>query len=119
MIRRTRWRTVTSGEVGTTVERLTRTITDGGGTDRDGRVRHMYLLSVLESSGPSALRVVSRDDAWAIAAVFPGRLLVPAGDPTLLRDARSRRARERERWLCLRCDSSSTWQVVYSSYAAR
>lgn len=81
MIRRTRWRVLSHGEVGTTIERLTRPI-----ADRDGRVRHMYLLSVLESSGPGALRVASRDGVWAIAAVFPGRLLVPAGDPGLLAD---------------------------------
>lgn len=81
MIRRTRWRTLTSGEVGTAVSRLSAPI-DG----RDGRVRHMYVLSVLESSGPSALRVATRGDTWAMAAVFPGRLLVPAGDPGLLRD---------------------------------
>ncbi len=80
-MRRFRWRTLSTGEVGTAVERLCAPI-DGV----DGRVRHMYLLSVLESSGPGSVRVTTRGDAWAMAAVFPGRLLVPAGDPWLLRD---------------------------------
>ncbi len=79
-MRRARWRTLSQGEVGTAVERLCAPI---GGTD--GRVRHMYVLSVLESSGPGAMRVATRGDVWAMAAVFPGRLLVPAGDPGLLR----------------------------------
>ncbi len=77
-----RWRTVTPGEVGTVTERLTAPI-DGV----DGVVRHMYLLSVLESSGPGAMRVAADGDAWAMAAVFPGRLLVPAGSQRLLRAA--------------------------------
>jgi ribosomal protein S18 acetylase RimI-like enzyme len=78
---RLRWRTLSSGEVGTAIERLCAPI---GGID--GRVRHMYVLSVLESSGPGSMRVATRGDAWAMAAVFPGRLLVPAGDPGLLRE---------------------------------
>lgn len=81
MLRRPKWRTLSSGESATAIERLCAPI-DGV----DGRVRHMYVLSVLESSGSGALRVATRGDAWAIAAVFPGRLLVPSGDPGLLRD---------------------------------
>lgn len=78
-MRRLRWRTVTPGEVETVVARLT--------THPDevaGPVRHMFLLSVLESSGPGALRIATRGASWAIAVVFPGRLVVPAGDPLLL-----------------------------------
>lgn len=78
-MRRLRWRTVGKGEVETVVARLT------SYPDRaSGAVRHMFLLSVLESAGPGALRIATRDASWAIAVVFPGRLVVPAGDPLLL-----------------------------------
>ncbi len=78
-MRRLRWRTVTPGEVATVVARLT-----GHPDERSGPVRHMFLLSVLESSGPGALRIATRGASWAVAVVFPGRLVVPAGDPLLL-----------------------------------
>lgn len=79
MIRRVRWRAVTPGEVETVVARLT-----GYPDEARGPVRHMFLLSVLESSGPGSLRIATRGASWAIAVVFPGRLVVPAGDPLLL-----------------------------------
>ncbi len=78
-MRRLRWRTVGKGEVETVVARLT------SYPDRaSGPVRHMFLLSVLESAGPGALRIATRGASWAVAVVFPGRLVVPAGDPLLL-----------------------------------
>lgn len=78
-MRRLRWRTVSKGEVETVIARLT------SYPDRaSGAVRHMFLLSVLESAGPGALRIATRGASWAIAVVFPGRLVVPAGDPLLL-----------------------------------
>jgi ribosomal protein S18 acetylase RimI-like enzyme len=78
-VSRVRWRQVTPGEVQTVTSRLLAPI-----DDTVGLVRHMYLLSVLESSGPSALRVATLGSEWALAAVFPGRLLVPAGSRELL-----------------------------------
>jgi GNAT superfamily N-acetyltransferase len=77
-----RWRTVSDGELETVVERL-RTHPDG----IDGPVRHMFPLSVVEGTGTRSLRVVTSGARWAVAVVFPGRLLVPAGDPDLLRRA--------------------------------
>lgn len=44
-------------------------------------MRHMFALSALESFGTDPLRVASDDDRWAVAVVFPGRLVVPCGDP--------------------------------------
>lgn len=79
MIRRLRWRTVSAGEVETVVKRLT-TYPD----EVAGPLRHMFPLSVLDASGPGSLRIATRGAAWAVAVVFPGRLVVPAGDPLLL-----------------------------------
>ena len=76
---RLKWRTVTPGEVETVIARLT-----SHPDEVSGPVRHMFLLSVLESSGPGALRVATKGATWAVAVVFPGRLVVPAGDPLLL-----------------------------------
>lgn len=76
---RLRWRTVGQGEVETVIARLT-----SHPDEVAGPVRHMFLLSVLESSGPGALRIATRGASWAVAVVFPGRLVVPAGDPLLL-----------------------------------
>jgi len=82
VIVRPRWRTVSPGEVETVVQRLTTHPSPG-----DGPVRHMFPLSVLEGAGPRSLRITTRGAAWAVAVVYPGRLLVPAGDPELLRRA--------------------------------
>ncbi len=46
-----------------------------------GQVRHMFALSALESFGTDPLRLAADDDRWAVAVVFPGRLVVPCGDP--------------------------------------
>lgn len=78
-MRRVRWRTVSDGEVETVISRLT-----SYPDEATGPVRHMFLLSVLESSGPGSLRIASKGSSWAVAVVFPGRLVVPAGDPLLL-----------------------------------
>lgn len=79
MIGRLRWRTVTPGEVETVIQRLT-----SYPDEASGAVRHMFLLSVLESSGAGSLRIATKGASWAVAVVFPGRLVVPAGDPLLL-----------------------------------
>lgn len=41
----------------------------------------MFALSALESFGTDPLRLATADDRWAVAVVFPGRLIVPCGDP--------------------------------------
>lgn len=81
-MRRPRWRTISPGEVETVVARLASYPDEAGGA-----VRHMFPLSVLESAGPGALRVVTQGASWAAAVVFPGRLVVPTGDPLLLERA--------------------------------
>lgn len=80
-MRRLRWRTIGSGEVETVVARLT-----SYPDETRGPIRHMFPLSVLEASGAGALRVVTKGASWAVAVVFPGRLVVPAGDPLLLEE---------------------------------
>lgn len=52
-----------------------------------GAVRYMFALATIESRGHEPIRLVSDDDRWAAAVVFPGRLLVPCGDATIIRDA--------------------------------
>ncbi len=47
----------------------------------------MFALSTIEAQGGDTLRVVEDRDRWALAVTFPGRLLVPCGDPGLLRRA--------------------------------
>jgi len=47
----------------------------------------MFALATIEAQGGDTLRVVEHRDRWALALVFPGRLLVPCGDPDLLRRA--------------------------------
>ncbi len=54
-----------------------------------GQVRHMFALSALENYGTEPLRVVEHRGAWAVAVVFPGRLVAPAGDPSAIRAAGS------------------------------
>jgi ribosomal protein S18 acetylase RimI-like enzyme len=75
-----RWRTLTEGEVETTVARLEAT----PGPGLEGRVRHMFALATLESHGPRALRVATDDERWGLAVVFAGRLVVPCGDPAVI-----------------------------------
>ena len=71
-----RWRTVTPEETETVTDRLARWPCDVGGA-----VRHQFALAALETYGAEALRITSDDDHWAVAVVFPGRLVVPCGDP--------------------------------------
>lgn len=80
MIGSPRWRTVSAGEVETVVRRLTE-----HPDPVSGPVRHMFPLSVVESTAQRSLRIVTSGASWAMAVVYPGRLLVPVGDPELLR----------------------------------
>lgn len=82
MIRRPRWRTCTPGELETVTARLA-----GWDCPAGGAIRHMFILATLESQGPGVLRLVSDDHRWAAAVVFPGRLVVPAGDPSIIEEA--------------------------------
>ena len=75
MKRRLRWRRVRSGEVETIAGRLASWPAPAGGA-----VRHMFPLSTIETMGPDALRIASDESCWAVAVVFPGRLLIPCGD---------------------------------------
>lgn len=72
---RLRWRRATPGELETISARLSTWPSDAG-----GNVRHMFALSTIEAFGPDPIRLVSDDDVWAAAVVFPGRLVVPCGD---------------------------------------
>ena len=73
--RRLKWRRVGSGELPTIADRLIRWDAPAGGA-----ARHMFALSTIESHGAEPLRLAADDHRWAVAVVFPGRLLVPCGD---------------------------------------
>lgn len=73
--RRLRWRRASVGELETVSGRLQRWPCPAGGV-----ARHMFALSTIESFGAEPLRIAADDDRWAVAVVFPGRLLVPCGD---------------------------------------
>lgn len=47
----------------------------------------MFALSAIESFGAEPLRLAADDDRWALAVVFPGRLVVPCGDPEAVAEA--------------------------------
>lgn len=47
----------------------------------------MFPLATLDERGASAVRVVEDGDRWAACIVLPRRLLVPTGEPGLVRDA--------------------------------
>lgn len=79
MRRRLRWRRARPGELETIASRLAAWDAPAGGA-----VRHMFPLSTLESLGTDTLRIAADDRRWAVAVVFPGRLLVPCGDPGAL-----------------------------------
>ncbi len=76
MRRRLRWRRVGAGELETVTAKLVDWPAPSGGA-----ARHMFALSSIESYGEEPLRIASDDDRWALAVVFPGRLVVPCGDP--------------------------------------
>jgi uncharacterized protein len=75
MQRRLRWRRVSTGELETVVARLASWPAPVGGA-----ARHMFALSAIESFGVDPLRIAADDHRWAVAVVFPGRLVVPCGD---------------------------------------
>lgn len=75
MRRRLKWRRVGPGELETIASRLSDWPAPAGGA-----ARHMFALSAIESYGHDNLRIAADDDRWAIAVVFPGRLVVPCGD---------------------------------------
>ena len=79
MRRRLRWRRVRPGERETISSRLA-----GWDAPAGGAVRHMFALSTLESFGTDSLRIAADDHRWAVAVVFPGRLLIPCGEPEAL-----------------------------------
>lgn len=75
MRRRLRWRRATTGELETVASRLASWPAPAGGA-----ARHVFALSAIESFGAEPLRLAADDDRWAVAVVFPGRLVVPCGD---------------------------------------
>jgi co-chaperonin GroES (HSP10)/GNAT superfamily N-acetyltransferase len=75
LARRLRWRRVGAGELETIADRLAAWPAPAGGA-----ARHMFALSTIESFGAEPLRLAADDDRWALAVVFPGRLLIPCGD---------------------------------------
>lgn len=80
--RRLRWRKVLPGEVETICGEL---VARHGPTG--GEQRHMFPLSAIESYGAEPVRLASDGRRWALAVVFPGRLLVPCGDAEAIRAA--------------------------------
>lgn len=82
VLRRLRWRQCSPGEVETVTARLA-----GWPCDVGGAVRHMFPLATIESQGHRPIRIASDVDRWAAAVVFPGRLIVPCGDPSAVADA--------------------------------
>jgi uncharacterized protein len=75
MRRRLRWRRVGAGERETVIARLA-----GWPAPAGGAARHMFALSAVETFGVEPLRLAADDHRWALAVVFPGRLVVPCGD---------------------------------------
>ncbi|MFP4150135.1 MAG: GNAT family N-acetyltransferase [Nitriliruptoraceae bacterium] len=73
--RRPRWRRVSAGELPDIAARLA-----AWPARPSGAARHMFALSTIESYGAEPLRLVEERDSWALAVVFPGRLLIPCGD---------------------------------------
>ena len=80
--RRLRWRRVGAGELPTIAARLANWESPAGGA-----ARHMFALSTIESYGAEPLRLAADDDRWALAVVFPGRLLIPCGDADAIASA--------------------------------
>lgn len=84
MRRRLRWRRVDDAELPTITDRLT-----GWPAPSGGAARHMFALSAIEAYGTEPLRLAADTDRWALAVVFPGRLVVPCGDATAVESAGS------------------------------
>jgi ribosomal protein S18 acetylase RimI-like enzyme len=84
MRRRLRWRRATVGELETIAARLA-----DWPANPSGVARHMFALSAIETHGADALKLAANDELWAVAVVFPGRLVVPCGDPEAIERAGS------------------------------
>lgn len=82
VMRALRWRRVGAGERETLTSRLASWPAPAG-----GELRHMFALSALESFGTDPIRVAADEERWALAVVFPGRLVVPCGDPSAIEAA--------------------------------
>lgn len=80
--RKLRWRRVGAPELYGIVEKLLAWDSPAGGA-----ARHQFVLSSIESFGPEPLRLVHDSDRFALAVVFPGRLLAPVGHSDLIRRA--------------------------------
>lgn len=81
-MRRLRWRRAGAGELPTIVDRLA-----GWPAPAGGVARHLFALSAIESYGHDPIRIAADADRWAVAVVFPGRLVVPCGDAEAVRAA--------------------------------
>lgn len=81
---RLRWRRVLPGELETIAARLAAWPSPSGGV-----ARHMFTLATIESHGADPLWIISDRRWWAVAVVFPNRLVVPSGDPEALAAAPS------------------------------
>lgn len=79
---RLRWRSCSKEQL----EEVTRRLEDWA-CPAGGAVRHMFPLSAIESSGVAHVRVAGEGDQLGVAVVFPGRLLVPCGDPDTVASA--------------------------------
>jgi len=75
LARGARWRRVSSSELPELTARLV-----GWPASPSGAARHQFALSAIEAFGAEPLRLAETRHAWALAVIFPGRLLVPCGD---------------------------------------
>lgn len=98
VVRALRWRRAGAGEHETIAARLAAWPAPAG-----GHVRHMFALSALESFGTEPLRIAADHERWAAAVVFPGRLVVPCGDPEAIAAAGA----PARRWRLLVGDSAA------------
>lgn len=76
-----RWRTLRDEEVNWAIQRLV------ARPPGSGAQRHMFALSSLESYGADVAKLARIGDDWALAVIFPGRLLVPCGHGHVIRSA--------------------------------
>lgn len=93
MKRRLRWRRAISTELASITERLAAWPVPVVG----GAARHQFALATIESQGADPIRVVEDERRWAMAVVFPGRLVVPCGDASAIAAA----AAPTKRWRLL------------------
>ncbi len=83
MRRRPRWRRVSTDELDGITARLATWPVPGA----SGVARHLFALATIEGQGAEPVRVVTDRRRWALAIVFPGRLVVPCGDASLIAEA--------------------------------